>query len=86
MKFLFKEEPYSLNKENGKYTLRIRLPFIEKGDVELNKVSDELLVRIGGFKRQILLPRQVAATNSVKAKYEGQYLNICFEGDKNGKG
>jgi arsenite-transporting ATPase len=86
MDFLFNEKPYSINKEDGKYILRIKLPFIKKGDVDLNKVSDELVIRVGGFKRQILLPRKIAAVNSVKAKYEGQYLCINFEGDENGEG
>ncbi len=56
-----------------------------KKDVELNKASDELIVRIGGFKRHILLPRQVAALNSVKAKLDGRYLEIFFKGDAHGK-
>jgi hypothetical protein len=29
----------------------MKLPFIAKGDVEINQLSDELIVRIGGFKK-----------------------------------
>jgi len=76
----FKGEPYDLVKEDGAYCLRMNLPFIAKRDVELNKVSNELIVRIGGFKRHILLPRQVAASKSVKAKMEGERLCIYFKG------
>ena len=76
----FKGEPYDLVKEDGAYCLRMNLPFIAKKDVELNKVSNELIVRIGGFKRHILLPRQVAASKSVKAKMEGERLSIYFKG------
>ena len=72
-------EPYSFIKVNGKYQLRVKLPFIGKGDVELNKISDELIIRVGSFKRHVLLPRQVAASNSVKAKLEGEYLSVHFE-------
>lgn len=82
----FKGEPYVFSKENGKYRLRMQLPFIMKGDVELNKLSDELIVRVGSFKRHVLLPRQVAASKSVKAKLEGEYLSISFEGDDHGQG
>jgi arsenite/tail-anchored protein-transporting ATPase len=59
--------------------LKIKLPFIEKKDVDLNKVSDELIIRIGGFKRHILLPRQVASSTSVSAKLDGADLSIAFE-------
>jgi arsenite-transporting ATPase len=81
----FKEEPYRLIKKDGSYRLKLKLPFILKKDVELNKLYEELIIRIGGFKRHILLPRQVAALNSVKAKFEGEYLNVFFEGDNHGR-
>ena len=75
----FDGEPYSFIKVNGKYQLRVKLPFIGKGDVELNKISDELIIRVGSFKRHVLLPRQVAASNSAKAKLDGEYLSVHFE-------
>jgi len=75
----FDGEPYSFVKVNGKYQLRVKLPFISKEDVDLNKISDELIIRVGSFKRHIMLPRQVAASNSVKAKLDGEYLSVYFE-------
>ncbi len=77
----FKGEPYQLIKENGGYRLIMTLPFLVKGDVELNKLSDELIIRIGGFKRNMILPRHVASSKSVKAKLEGQHLSIIFKGE-----
>jgi arsenite-transporting ATPase len=82
----FKGEPYTLIKENGEYRLIMKLPFIVKQDVELSKVSDELIVRVGSFKRHLLLPRQVAASKEVKASLEGQHLFIHFKGEDHGKG
>jgi len=81
----FKEEPYRFIKEKNDYRLKLKLPFALKKDVELNKRYDELVIRIGGFKRHILLPRQVAPLNSVKAKLEKEYLNVLFEGDDDGR-
>ncbi len=81
----FKQEPYRFIKENNDYRLKLKLPFALKKDVELNKRYDELVIRIGGFKRHILLPRQVAPLNSVKAKLEKEYLNVLFEGDDDGR-
>jgi len=75
----FDGEPYSFVKANGKYQLRVKLPFISKEDVDLNKISDELIIRVGSFKRHIMLPRQVAASNSVKAKLDGEYLSVHFD-------
>jgi len=81
----YTEEPYQLIKEDSNYRLKLKLPFISKEDVVLSKVYEELVIRIGGYKRHILLPRQVASLNSVTAKMEGEYLNIVFEGDDHGR-
>ncbi len=80
----FKDKPYRLIKQNGNYCLKLKLPFISKKDVELNKLHEELVIRIGGFKRHIMLPRQVASLNAVQAKLEGEFLNVLFKGDENG--
>ncbi len=80
----YNDEPYQLVKENDNYHLKLKLPFLVKKDVELNKYVDELIVRIGGFKRNILLPRQVASKEQVNAKLEGQVLDICFKGVEDG--
>lgn len=85
IKRFFRGEPYKLGKEDGEYMLKLQLPFLTKDNVELNKVSDELIVRVGGFKRHMLLPRQVAASKSIKAKLEGQQLFIYFKGVGHGK-
>jgi arsenite-transporting ATPase len=74
------EEPYRLIKEDGHYCLKLKLPFIVKEDIDLSKISDELVLRIGNYKRHILLPKQVASRSSVQARIEEPYLNITFGG------
>jgi arsenite/tail-anchored protein-transporting ATPase len=81
----FKGTPYRLAKENSSYRLKLKLPFIQKRDIEINKLHDELIIRIGSFKRHILLPRQVASLDSVKATLDGEYLNVFFQGDDHGR-
>jgi len=80
----FDGQPYDLTKEDGTYCLKIKLPFAGKENIELNKVSDELIVRIGAFKKHVLLPRQVAASKSVTARMEQEHLFVCFKGDDHG--
>jgi arsenite-transporting ATPase len=81
--FFFEGKPYELSKQSGQYLLRLKLPFLMKEDVHLNKVSDELMVRVGSFKSHIMLPRQVAASETVKARLDGEHLNIFFKGGGN---
>ncbi len=75
----FEGEPYTLVKADGKYRLKIKLPFVQKKDVDLNKIADELIIRVGSFKRHILLPRQVGASKSVSATLDGADLSIQFD-------
>jgi arsenite-transporting ATPase len=81
----FHGAPYQLNKQNGEYELILKLPFILKKDLELNRISNELVIRVGSFKRHMLLPRKVAAAEKIVARLEDQNLHINFKGVDNGK-
>ncbi len=77
----FQDEPYRWIKENGDYKLIVKLPFAEKKEIELHRVSDELIVKLGNVKRHFLLPRQVTGMNKVSARLDGQELHIIFKGE-----
>jgi arsenite-transporting ATPase len=81
----FEGEPFSLVKDDGEYVLAMKLPFIAKGDLQLNKLSDELIVSVGSMRRRLSLPRQVAASKEVRARLEGRHLFIHFKGEPHGK-
>jgi arsenite-transporting ATPase len=52
-----RRKPIEVEKLDGSYTLSLHLPFIEKKDVQLSQKGEELLIKVGAFKRNILLPR-----------------------------
>jgi arsenite-transporting ATPase len=83
--FFFEGKPYALSKQNGHYLLRLKLPFVMKEDIHLNRISDELMIRVGSFKSRVMLPRKVAAAESIKARLDGEHLKITFEGDGHAK-
>lgn len=76
----YDETPYAFSKQNGQYVLSLKLPFVAKDEVELFKERDELIVRIGSFKRYILLPRAVSRRSPQSARFDGDRLRITFEG------
>lgn len=80
LQHFFSGEPYRLFKQDGGYELQLTLPFVAKAEVTLNKLADELIIRLGSFKRHVLLPRQVACLSSIQAKLEDRYLSIFFKG------
>ena len=75
----YQGEPQKIFARNGHYILSIALPLVAKEEVNLHRsVVDELIVRIGNWKRNIALPIGLARLQIDGAKYEGDRLNILF--------
>ena len=64
---------------NGHATLRVRLPFAERGEIDLKKIGLEVIVRVGGQKRTIILPPAMSAYATSGARFEEGALRIFFE-------
>jgi arsenite-transporting ATPase len=70
-------------RRNGQYVLSLPLPLADRSEVQLHRsVFDELIVRIGNWKRNVALPLGLARLDIVSAKYEGDRLNISFQAEK----
>jgi arsenite/tail-anchored protein-transporting ATPase len=65
--------------ENGRATLRLDVPFAEKGDLGLKKIGLEVVVRVGAQKRTIMLPPALAAYSASGARFDDGTLEISFE-------
>ena len=68
-----------LESSNGTATLRIGVPFGDKGDVGLKQVGAELIVSVGPRKRTIILPAALARRNATGAKLADGSLEVRFE-------
>ena len=80
---LFDGKPQEIFQRDGYYVLSIALPLVERSDVNLHRsVFDELVVRIGNWKRNISLPSGLARLDVSAAKYEDDRLNIYFKREK----
>ena len=70
------EAPYTFNKVDGHYEIRLHLPFAAKGEIGLFKKGDELVVEIGTLRRHIGLPTSMAALSPGRAKLENKVLTV----------
>ena len=61
--------------------LRLDLPFARKGDVSLKKIGLELIVRVDGQKRTIMLPPTLAPLRPASASFEDGELLVRFAGE-----
>jgi arsenite-transporting ATPase len=73
------EKPLEIFNEKGVDIMSIKLPFSEKGEVELYKANDVLIIKVGWYKRSIVLPFTLARMEATKAEFRDGRLLIKFE-------
>lgn len=78
-RFYVEAPPYEFSKDDGLYRLKLRLPFVSKGDVDVSRFGEDVVVRIGSFKRHIPLPRSVARLVTDRASLDQDQLVITFK-------
>lgn len=86
--YLFDGQTHRIEKaDDGTYRLIVPLPFAEKSDMDLYRSRDELTLRVGPYRRNIVLPYALWDLEVADAKFIDQNLNIRFaakqpDGDK----
>ncbi|MCC6799449.1 MAG: ArsA family ATPase, partial [Anaerolineae bacterium] len=60
------------------YYLSVPLPFAEKGDLDLYRTADELTLRVGPYRRNIVLPYALWNLDIENARFEQSRLRIHF--------
>lgn len=74
----YKENTIRVVQSQNQYSLELYLPGVPKDHIQLNKTGDELNVRIGNHRRNLVLPQALAALQPTGAKMEEDYLKIRF--------
>jgi arsenite-transporting ATPase len=75
----YRGEPYKVTRENGGYVLRVELPFTDRGELQLSRRSDELVLQVGAWRRTLVLPRALIDAPTKGAKMDDGTLRIQFE-------
>jgi arsenite-transporting ATPase len=70
------EAPFQFVKSDGRYEVRLQLPFAVKGEIGLFKKGDELVVQVGTLRRHIGLPTSMASLSPGRAKLENRILTV----------
>jgi arsenite-transporting ATPase len=67
-----------IEKDGDGYRLLQPLPFVSKEKIQLTRTADELVVRIGNQKRNLILPRALVGLEILSARHEDDLLTITF--------
>ena len=81
LEVMFRGATHDIAKRNGGYEVTLNLPLAEKKNVDLSKNGAELFVKVGGYKRNILLPDSMARLVAAGASIEDGQLKVRLEDD-----
>ena len=70
-----------LETDGDRTVVRINAPFVEKEEIGLQKVGEELVVTVGDARRTIILPSGLAQKDPINAAFEKGSLEVTFEND-----
>jgi arsenite-transporting ATPase len=74
----YRGRPYSVIRDDGAYVLSVELPFTERDQLSLSRHADELVIDLGGWRRNLVLPRALIEAKALGAKFEDHVLKIRF--------
>jgi arsenite/tail-anchored protein-transporting ATPase len=59
--------------------LTVQLPFADRDDLDLGRHGDELLIRVGPYRRALMLPDSLRKRQVEGATLRGGTLRVTFE-------
>jgi arsenite/tail-anchored protein-transporting ATPase len=75
---LFRDDPIRVRKRGTGYVLTMRIPFASREDMDIHRRGEELYVRVGAYKRNLILPQSLKRMTVREANFAGDHLEILF--------
>jgi arsenite-transporting ATPase len=69
---------YTFKKDGSHYLLEVVMPFVQKEEIDLTRQTEDLVIRVGSFKRHVPLPRTVVGMKTAGAKMDNGRLIVRF--------
>jgi len=75
---LHHDQPLRVRKRGTSFILTIRLPFVDRSDLEVFRKGEELHVRVGPHKRNLILPHTLQRLDVKEAAFVDDRLEVRF--------
>ncbi len=72
------ESPMKLSGTGNRRELSVRLPFVDRGDLEVGQVGSDLFVRVGPYRRAVALPDSLRRFELSEATLRDETLHVVF--------
>jgi arsenite-transporting ATPase len=70
--------PQRIEKNGTDYVLSLKVPFVDRSEVDLSRHNGELYVTVGNYRREITLPRVLAQRETAGAAIQDGELRVRF--------
>ncbi len=82
---LSRAEPFRVDAVGDALVLSMRLPFVDRADVDLGRSNGELLVAVGSHRRAVVLPaslarREVRGAKMTDGRLEVEFVEVASDG------
>ncbi|MFN2590503.1 MAG: ArsA family ATPase [Actinomycetota bacterium] len=77
-RLLHRDEPIRVRKRGSSYVLMMNLPFADRSDLDVFRKGDELFIRIGSYKRNLILPQTLQRLDIQEANFVDGRLEVRF--------
>lgn len=71
-------EPFQVLEEGSDVILAIAVPFAERGEVDVMRHAEELIITVGGYRRAFILPDSLKRREVRRAQLEHGMLRVTF--------
>ncbi|NNJ09597.1 ArsA family ATPase [Chloroflexales bacterium ZM16-3] len=78
VKVQFTGKMQEIVRDGAEYVMKLPLPHVEIGKVQMVKRGDELFIEIGNFRRDMILPTTLAERPATKAIFRDGVLEVRF--------
>jgi arsenite-transporting ATPase len=75
---LYRDQPIQVAKRDAGHVLTVRLPFARRDDLDVHRRGEELYVRVGPYKRNLLLPQSLKRMVVSGANFVDDRLEVTF--------
>ncbi len=71
-------EPFQVHEDGSDVVLAIAVPFAERGEVDVMRHGEELIITVGGYRRAFILPDSLKRREVRRAQLEEGSLRVTF--------
>jgi arsenite-transporting ATPase len=82
---LHRDQPIRVRKRGPYYVLSMRLPFAQRDRLDIHRKGDELYVRVGSYKRSLVLPHALQRLDVRQARFVDDGLEVRFAEKETGR-